>query len=41
LSACWAFPLAAWNFLFPKLFVTNNPVINWWYLFIWRQPTIT
>jgi hypothetical protein len=34
-------PIGCMKFLFPKLFATNNPIINWWYLFIWRQPTIT
>jgi hypothetical protein len=40
LSACWAFPLAAWNFYFqnclsPFLAWANTPIINWGYLFIY------
>jgi hypothetical protein len=34
-------PIGCMKFLFSKLFVTNDPIINWWYLFIWRQPSIT
>jgi len=30
-------PIGCMKFLFPKLFVSDNPII---YLFIWRQPTI-
>jgi hypothetical protein len=37
LSACWAFPLATWNFYFqnclsPFLVWANTPIINWGYL---------
>ncbi len=38
LSACWAFPLTAWNFYFqnyssPFLAWANTSIINWGYLF--------
>jgi hypothetical protein len=40
--ACWAFPLAAWNFYFqnrssPFLAWANTPIINWGHLFIIDQ----
>jgi hypothetical protein len=39
MSACWAFPLDAWNFYFqncssPFSTWTNTPVINWAYIII-------
>jgi len=42
LSACWAFPLTAWNFYFQNclssfLAWANTPIINWGYLFLPAQ----